>query len=103
MDWLFKRYANPFPFINGMIFTGRFADFVDEFVQIVRDEKEEQTSWDFYLHKVMEGSFIEFRESMKNEKTHKEMSEKAIETAINDSMNILNNFNPERGEENRPI
>ncbi len=103
MDWLFKRYANPFPFINGMILTGRFADFVDEFVQIVRDEREEQTSWEFYLHKVMEGSFVEFREGMKNEKSHKEMSEKAIETAINDSMNILNNFNPERGEENRPI
>ena len=103
MDWLFKRYANPFPFINGMISTGRFADFVDDFISTVQEEREEQVSWEFYLHKVMEGSFQDFRENMKNEKSHKEMSEKAIETAINDSVNILNNFNPERGEENRPI
>ena len=97
MDWLFKRYANPFPFLNGMILTGRFADFVDEFVQVLKDEREEQTSWEFYLHKVMEGSFQDFKEGMKNEKSHKEMSSKAIETAINDSVNILNNFNPEKG------
>ena len=103
MDWLFKRYANPFPFINGMISIGRFTDFIDEFMQTLNDEKEEQTSWEFYLHKVMEGSFIDFKEGLKNEREHKEMSERAIETAISDSVNILNNFNPERGEENRPI
>ena len=103
MDWLFKRYANPFPFMDGMISTGRFEAFVDDFVGTVREEREEQASWEFYLHKVMEGSFVEFRENMKNEQEHKAMSERAIETAINHSMNILNNFNPERGEENRPI
>ncbi len=103
MDWLFKRYANPFPFMDGMILTGRFADFVDEFVAMVREEREEQTSWEFYLHKVVEGSFQDFRENMRNEKLHKEMSGKAIETALNHSMDILNNFNPERGEDDRPI
>ena len=97
MDWLFKRYANPFPFMDGMISTGRFADFVDDFVATVVEEREEKTSWEFYLHKVFEGSFADFRDNMKNEKMHKEMSEQAIETAINHSMNILNNFNPERG------
>lgn len=103
MDWLFARYANPFPFINGMILTGRFEAFVDNFIATIKEEKEEQTSWEFYLHKVMEGSFKDFQEGMKIERAHKEMSERAIEAAINDSVNILNNFNPERGEENRPI
>lgn len=98
MDWLFKRYANPFPFMDGMILTGRFTSFVEDLVQTEREEKEEKTLWEFYLHKVPEGSFDDFCDNLKNEQAHKEMSQAAIGTAINHSNHILNNFNPEREE-----
>ena len=100
MDLLFKRYTSPFPFMGGMIATGHFSDFIDGLYKAERDEIEEKALWEFYLHKVTsETSFNDFKENLKVERDHKEMSERAIETTLNESINILNNFNPERGED----
>lgn len=94
MDLLFKRYANPFPFVDGMIQTGRFSEFVRSFIEKENSEREEQTAWEFWLHKVWEGSFAEFKNDMESDKKNKQMSEQTMETTIKDSMNILKNFNP---------
>ena len=99
MDLLFVRYADPFSFINGMIRTGRLDSFVSSFMQKVREEKEEETSWQFYLHKVLDGSYTEFRERMKVKNNLRSMSGRTIETTINDSMNILKKLTPEKGGE----
>ena len=96
MDLLFKRYANPFPVVDGMIQTGRFSEFVRQIIEKENSEREEQTAWEFWLHKVWEGSFADFRSGMENDKKNKQMSEKTMETTIKDSMNILKNFNPEK-------
>ena len=40
MDLLFQRYASPFLFVDGMIQTGRFAEFVIEFIKTTNQEKE---------------------------------------------------------------
>jgi hypothetical protein len=94
MDLLFKRYANPFPFMDGMIQTGRFYEFVRQIIEKENSEREEQTAWEYFLHKVWEGSFADFLSGMENDKKNKQMSEKTMETTIKDSMNILKNFNP---------
>lgn len=99
MDQLFKRYADPFPFIDGMIQTGRFTEFVGSFVEKVNSEREEQTMWDFWLHRVWEGSFADFMNARENDKKNQQMSEKTMETTIKNSMNILKNFNPTKGGE----
>lgn len=99
MDQLFKRYADPFPFMDGMIQTGRFSEFVRQFLERINSEREEQTAWEFWLHKVWEGSFTEFKAEMENDKKNRQMSEKTMETTIKDSMNILKNFNPTKGGE----
>lgn len=99
MDLLFVRYADPFSFINGMIRTGRFDEFVLSFMKTVREEKEEETSWQYYLHRVLEGSYADFRNRMKNRNEHKQMSERTIETTIIESMNILSKISPEKGGE----
>ena len=99
MDLLFKRYANPFPFMDGMIQTGRFTEFVRSFLEKTNSEREEQTMWEFYLHKVWEGSFTEFKDGVENDRKNQQMSEKTMETTIKDSMNILKNFNPTKGGE----
>ena len=99
MDQLFKRYADPFPFMDGMIQTGRFSEFVRQFLERINSEREEQTAWEFWLHKVWEGSFTDFKTEMENDKKNRQMSEKTMETTIKDSMNILKNFNPTKGGE----
>ena len=99
MDLLFKRYASPFLFINGMLQTGRFCAFVENFVDTVQKEKNEQANWEYFLHKVWEGSFKDFKDGIENNKELQNMSHRTIETTVQNSMNILNNFNPEGGEE----
>lgn len=89
MDCLFSKYGSPFPFINGMIRTNRFSEFVDEFA-ILENEKK---SWEFYLHKIFDTSFEEFKQSIPAQKD--EISEEHLETVVKDSKSILNNFIPE--------
>jgi hypothetical protein len=99
MDLLFKRYASPFLFIDGMIRTGRFCSFVEEFCETIMKEKEEQTNWEYFLHKVWEGSFKDFKANIENNRELQNLSKTIIETTVQKSMNILNNFNPERGDQ----
>ena len=99
MDLLYQRYASPFSFIDGYMQTGRFDEFVVEFVNAINKEKEHQTRWDFYLHKVSpEVSFDAFIEEAENNKQNLNMSDEEKAETVKMAMNILNNFNPERGE-----
>lgn len=98
MDLLFSRYASPFSFIETMIQAGRFSEWVYETMKIVHDEREEKNMWEFFLHKVDEGSYQDFREGIKNDTNNQNMSAETIESTIQNSMDILNNFSPTGGE-----
>ena len=93
MDLLSQRYANPCFFMDGMIQTGRFDEFVNDFVKTHNQEREEKTEWEFFLHKVWEGSFGEFKQGLENDKKHQNMSKADIETAIKQTEDIVNEFN----------
>ena len=80
--------------MDGMIQTGRFSEFVQQILEKTNSEREEQTAWEFFLHKVWEGSFADFKGGMDNDKKNQRMSERTMETTIKDSMNILKNFTP---------
>lgn len=99
MDLLYHRYASPFSFIDGAIQTGRFSEFVTSFWNTVHTEKDEETTWEYFLHREFGRSYADFKEELKNNRENQNMSERTIETTINHSMNILNNFNPEKGGE----
>ena len=94
MDLLSSRYANPCFFMDGMIQTGRFSEFVDEFIKTNNREKEDKFDWEFFLHKVQDMTFKEFKDHIKINSETQNMSAKNIETTINDSLNILGNFTP---------
>jgi hypothetical protein len=103
MDLLFKRYASPFPFLDGMILSGSFCDFVEDFVDAINRETEEKNAenqwkvnFDVWLHRVFDKSFRDFMDGIENDKQNQEMSEKALETTYHHSMDILKNFNPEQ-------
>lgn len=96
MDMLFQRYANPFPFVDGMIHAGMFSSFVSSFMETVQEEKDDEMTWQYYLHKVFQGSFNDFKEALLEEEKHKNMSQFDIEATVKNSMDILNNFNPDK-------
>ena len=95
MDLLFKRYASPFLILNGYIQTGRFCEFIFHFSKAVQESDE----WEIYLHKVWDKSYADFKESIDTAQRNRNMSNSDFETTIKNSMNILNNFNPNQGGE----
>lgn len=95
MDLLYKRYASPFSFMDGMIATDRFCEFVSSFVKAVNEEKEDQLDWEFFLHKVFDKPYQEFKADIETNKKNQNMSKQTIEATVQDSMNILQNFNPQ--------
>lgn len=94
MDLLSQRYASPCFFLNGMIRTGRFAEFVSDFMAATDSEKEEKANWEVWLHKVWDATYGDFKQGIEDTKRNQQMSIGAIETTINESQNILNDFNP---------
>ena len=102
MDLLHQRYASPFSFMDGMILSGRFSEFVVELVQTYNEEHKERTMWEFYLHKVNnpEVSFKDFLDEIETNERLQNMTDDDKADAIQTAMNILGNFNPlsERGE-----
>jgi hypothetical protein len=96
MDLLHKRYASPYFFLDGMIQAGRFEEFVVNFVETVTEEENEKTTWEFFLHKVFDDrTYTAFKDEIRNNEEHKNLSARTIETTVNHSFDILNSFNPE--------
>lgn len=92
-DLLYKRYGNPMMLLDQMIQAGRLAEFVLELVNIVNKENEEKTQWEYYLHKVFNQSFGEFLRTLKPTSEQPDiMTDEDIETTINNSLAILDNF-----------
>lgn len=95
MDLLFKRYADPFIFLDGMIATGRMHEFVREITAIQNKENENNTLWEFFLHKVYDKSYSEFLQENKVQQAQPEESDIDFETTINSSYSMLQGFCPE--------
>lgn len=89
MDQLFRRYADPFSFLDVLISNERFEEFIVEFA----NSENEKKMWDFYLHKVFDKSFEEFKSSIGSARNEK-VPEADLETTIQDSQNTLNKFIP---------
>ena len=94
MDLLFKRYADPFSLMNGYIQTSRMCEFIQAFIE----QKIEDDKWEYFIHKVWDKSYSEFCATLQTSQDLQEMSDEDIETTIEESMNILGNFNPEQEE-----
>jgi hypothetical protein len=56
-------------------------------------------NWQFFLHKVIDRTYQEFKDEIKTNKEHQDMSKRTIETTVKNSIDILKNFNPNTGGE----
>lgn len=91
MDLLFHRYASPFVLLDQVISTGDFSEFVSTVWQV----NEEEMQWQYYLFRVFDKSFTDFKEGMKPQKG---MTKADIETTVKDSKSMLDSFIPEQKE-----
>lgn len=63
------------------------------FVQELHDRTEEEKLWEFFLHKVRDKSFEEFKGALNNQpKDSFEFSKTQIETTVNNSFDIMQGF-----------
>ena len=85
MDRIFKRYSDPFSLIDEVIRNHDFVSWIAEFV----DAENEEQVWDVWIHRILDKSFEEFKKDVLRPK-----STIPLETTIQDSMSILNNFSP---------
>ena len=91
MDLLFKRYASPFSLLDAYISVGSLSDFIDDFFKFVGDEREEDTKWQFFLHKVFDKSWKEFCEEIESINKSDEVD---LGATIKKSHDMLTNFTP---------
>lgn len=90
---LFRRYASPMVILDKMIQGKRLHEFVCEFVNIHNSELEDQTKWEFWLHKVFDQTFKEFLEGINSANSQAERPDNAeLGTIVKNSMEILNGF-----------
>ena len=82
--------------LDKMILTGRLSEFVREFVTIRNEETDEQTKWEYWLHKVIDKSYKEFLEQTERaaERTSESASKEELEETVFASSSILNSFCP---------
>ena len=88
MDLLFKRYASPFVLLDSLIITNSLNSFIDDFIDFVKEDNE----WEFFLHKIYDKSWSEFRSSIKQSDNQEPID---LGATLVKSKNILNNFTPE--------
>jgi hypothetical protein len=66
------------------------------FVQELYDRTEDERLWEFFLHKVRDQSFEEFKGTLNGKpKDSFEMTKTQIETTINNSFDIMQGFIPD--------
>lgn len=87
MDLVFHRYASPFLLLDQVVRN----DELSEFVNMLWDVTEEEREWEYFLAKVFDKSFADFKESVKPQP----ISKKELETTVNESWNMMNTFIPE--------
>lgn len=87
MDLLFHRYASPFLLLDQIIPFGGLSDFIGTVWQM----HDEEMQWQYFLSRVFDKSFEDFKESLKPQG----MTKQEIETTIKDSIAMMDSFIPE--------
>ena len=89
---MFQRYSNPMLLIDKMLLTGRFSEFVGEIISMRNEEQEEKTLWEFYIHRVFDQSFRDWRNSLSTTTTEEVPTEEELIATVTGSMGILADF-----------
>lgn len=91
MDLLFREYASPFVLLDGIIATGGFPDWIDQFLK----SHKEKIQWEAWLHKVFDKEWSEFVGDAEVDQATLHMTDAEIETTINNSYKMIINITPD--------
>lgn len=83
------------PLLNQLLQAGQFSSGIDELIAIRNEELEEKTAWEFYLHRIFDQSFEEFREQAQPPQELQNLQQydgSYVETTIEKSKGILRKF-----------
>lgn len=97
MDLLSKRYASPFSLLDNLIQAEQFNEWVTYFLNKQVQEDDDKKMWEFFLHKVFNKSFNEWKTEATTGQSGGAvgvMDEAKKEKIIESSEAILNGFNP---------
>lgn len=95
MDLLHKRYASPFSLLDNLIRTEQFSEWVEQFLKKTAEEENDKKEWEFFLHKVWNKSFADWKAEMTAQVSQDDvMDEAKKEEIVSRSNEILNNFVP---------
>lgn len=87
MDLVFHRYASPFLLLDEVVKTGNLS----EFISMLWDTVQEEQQWQYFLAKVFDKSFDDFKESIKPQQP---ISKKELEATVKESLDMMNTFVP---------
>lgn len=81
--------------LDKMIQARRLTEFIREFVKIRNQELEDQTRWEFWLHKVFDMTFKEFLSKTEQAtETEEVLPDDVLQATVLESMGIINGFCP---------
>ena len=89
---LFKRYASPFALLDNFIAISSLSAFIDDFFKFIGEEKQEETNWQFFLHKVFDKSWKQFCDEIASVDKAEKVD---VDATIKKSYDMLNNFTPD--------
>lgn len=87
MDLVFHRYASPFLLLDQVVGN----DELSEFVSMLWDVTDEEREWQYFLAKVFDKSFEDFKQAIKPQPP---ISRRELETTIKESRDMMNAFVP---------
>ena len=81
--------------LDKMIQAQRLNEFIREFVKIRNQELEDQTRWEFWLHKVFDMTFKEFLSKTEQAtETDEVLPDEILQATVLESMGIIDGFCP---------
>ena len=81
--------------LDKMIQARRLNEFIREFVKIKNQELEDQTRWEFWLHRVFDMDFGEYLAKCNSEtETEETIPDEVLQATVQESMGIIRGFCP---------
>lgn len=80
--------------LNQMIKGKRFLEYVNEFVSMTNEELQDQTKWEFWLHRVVDMSYADFLAKTEENTPNETMTKNELESTVRDSWDICQSFVP---------
>ena len=80
-----------------MIASGRLEEFVNDLIHTHNEELEDKTLWEYWLHKVFDKGFDEFKASLGGKNKKAAPTQEEVKSIAMDSKSILAGFVPDEG------